>query len=135
MWDWQMQLSRYANLYRGAGFGVEKAFIQATVRDFTAQTSKQYGLDRQIHVIPVPLFDDATVEAFYSMKNKALENAMYMGTLPEPCSPKERWLDEGHPNDSTTPGRRCFKYCPVFSYCDLGIAAHSTAPPSDESTP
>ena len=129
MWNWQMQLSRYAQLYRGAGFAVEKAFIQATVRDFTAQTSRQYGLDRQIYVIPVSLFDDATVEAFYRMKNKALENAMYMLNIPEPCYPKERWLDKGHPNDSTTPGRRCGRYCPVWSFCELGINAHQAAAP------
>jgi len=136
MWDWQMQLSRYANLYRGYGFPVERAYIQATVRDFTAQTQRQYGLDRQIYVIPVPLFEDAMVEDFYKTKNAALEYALEHHLIPPPCSPSERWADEGV-TDLTTPGRRCLKYCPVYSFCDLGIKAHEVAPslPADENTP
>jgi hypothetical protein len=129
MFDWQMQLSRYANLYRRHGFEVDKAYIQATVRDFTAQTERQYGLDRQIYIIPVPLFQDDAVELYYHAANAAIEHALAMKELPPPCSPRERWLDEGDPEDRTTPGRRCAKYCPVWSFCELGINAHQPALP------
>lgn len=128
LWEWQMQLSRYAWMLRDAGFEVERAMIQATARDFNSQSARQYGLDRQIYLVPVEILPREIVIPFYIDKQTALLDALATGTLPPPCSPKERWADEGV-TDDTTPGRRCPGFCPVWSWCELGINAHQMALP------
>jgi hypothetical protein len=121
IFEWQMQLSRYAWLIRDAGFEVEQAFVQATARDFNMQNAKQYGLDRQIYIIPVEILPREVVLPYYIEKQNALIRAIAGMQMPPPCSPRETWE-----------GRRCSGFCPVWSYCDIGIAAHQTAETAKE---
>jgi len=123
IFEWQMQLSRYAWMIRDAGFEVERAFVQATARDFNAQNSRQYGLDRQIYIIPIDILSRDIVFAYYTEKQVALWSTLADNKIPPPCSDRETWE-----------GRRCQRYCPVWAYCDVGIAAHQTADPKEEIT-
>lgn len=131
VFEWQMQDSRYAWMLSGMGFPVEKIYVQVTVRDFTAQTARQYGLDRQIYVIPIDVFPKDVVEEFYRTKQAELSGYLSLGMIPPPCDPRERWAEEDV-NDLETPGRRCSGYCPVWSYCDLGIKAHEKTETEEE---
>ncbi|MBM2828697.1 MAG: hypothetical protein HW408_1229 [Actinobacteria bacterium] len=117
IFEWQMQLSRYAWMIKDAGFEVERAYVQATARDFNQQNARQYGLDRQIYIIPVEILAREVVVPFYLAKQEALLYALANKETPPPCAPKETW-----------DGRRCAGYCPVWQYCDVGIAAHQKAP-------
>jgi len=127
--DWQMQCSRYAWMLIDMGFPVEKIYVQATVRDFTKQTARQYGLDRQIYIIQLDVLPKDVVENFYRTRQAELAGYLSLGVIPPPCEPKERWADDDI-TDNTTPGRRCIGFCPVWSHCDLGIRAHEQ--PEDE---
>jgi hypothetical protein len=118
IFEWQMQLSRYAWMIRDAGFEVERAFVQATARDFNAQNAKQYALDRQIYIIPIDILSRETVVPYYIEKQDALLSALAEKKIPPPCNDRETWS-----------GRRCAGYCSVWSYCEIGIAAHETAEP------
>ena len=131
IFEWQMQDSRYAWMLTDAGFPVQRIYLQVTVRDFTAQTARQYGLDRQIYVIPLDIFAREVVEEFYRAKQGALKAFLAQGVLPPPCDPRERWCDDGV-NDFETPGRRCVSFCPVWKWCDLGIRAHEEPKPEEE---
>ena len=113
IFDLQMQISRYAWFYRDMGFAVFKALVQATIRDFNARTPVQYGVDRQIVVIPIPILDREVVMEFYRMKQDALIHALDKKELPPPCTDHETWE-----------GKRCQSYCPVWMHCDVGIKAH-----------
>jgi hypothetical protein len=108
-------------MIRDAGFEVERAFVQATARDFNAQNSRQYGLDRQIYIIPIEIMPRDIVFAYYTEKQDALLSALAEKKMPPPCSTRETWE-----------GRRCAGYCSVWSYCEIGIAAHETAEPKEE---
>lgn len=119
--EWRMQLSRYAMLLEKAGFPVKEIIVQVTVRDYNRQNARQYGLNRQIYVIPLERIPVDKVEEYYIRKTTALKEAFEKEELPPPCSPRERWLDEG---DGNLPGIRCQAYCPVWDHCDLGITAH-----------
>jgi hypothetical protein len=121
IFDWQMQLSRYAWMIRDAGFEVERAFIQATARDFNAQSAKQYGLDRQIYIIPIEILSRETVLSYYHAKQEALLSALAGKKMPPPCDSRETW-----------DGKRCVGYCPVWTWCDVGIAAHATIEPKED---
>jgi hypothetical protein len=123
VFEWQMQDSRYAWMLEDTGFTVQKIYVQVTVRDFNAMTPKMYALDRQIYVIPLDVFQRDTVEEFYKAKQGALKHFLEAKITPPPCDSRERWADEGV-IDYETPGRRCKNYCPVWSWCDLGIRAH-----------
>jgi len=122
IFEWQMQVSRYAWMLRDAGFEVERAIIQATARDYNAQNARQYGLNRQIYLIPIDILPRDVVMAYYLEKQNALRSALEKNEMPPPCSPRETWE-----------GRRCAGYCPVWHYCDVGIAAHQASPKEDES--
>lgn len=108
--DWAMQGSRYSWMLIDIGFPVDKYIVQATVRDFTRQTSRQYGLERQIYLIEIPILRRDQVVEFYALKSLRLKEALESGVMPEPCSPTERWDD-----------RRCIGYCPVVKFCDYGM--------------
>jgi hypothetical protein len=110
MLDLKMQLSRYAWMLQDAGFPVRRAWVQATVRDYTRLTARMYGLDRPIYLIQVPLYDRETVVTFYKKKQAALVHAIEFDELPEVCEPEERWDD-----------RRCISFCPVKKFCDYGL--------------
>lgn len=110
MYELQLQLSRYAHMIMDAGFPVEKAWVQATVRDYTAMTARMYGLSRQIYLIEVPILDRDTVVNYFQAKQKKLHLALETNTVPDICLPEERWEDD----------RRCRSYCPVRSFCDYG---------------
>jgi hypothetical protein len=121
----RMQLSRYGWMLIDAGFPVEHAFIQATVRDWTAQTSKQYGLDRKIYLIEIALFDRETVVTYYRAKRDALAAALKAyktnpDHMPEICSPYERWDD-----------RRCNGYCVVWDKCPHGRQVRAEVIPAE----
>jgi hypothetical protein len=105
--DWRMQGSRYAWMLMDTGFPVERYIVQVTVRDFTRMTARMYGLERQIYLIDIPLFDRDTVVNYYRAKQEAIDQALRLDTVPEPCSPTERWDD-----------KRCREYCPVSGFCD-----------------
>lgn len=125
--EWSMQLSRYAMLLEDVGFPVNEIIVQVTVRDFNAQTARQYGLDRQIYLIPLEKYPREIVETYYTEKRDALLSHLASNIMPPPCSPRERWLDEGTYNEETVltePGRRCGGYCPVWKHCGLGVKAH-----------
>ena len=111
--DWRMQLSRYSWMLIDAGFPVEKIMVQVTVRDFGAITARQYGLDRQIYLIPLELFPQDYVVDYYRTKQDALIHALETNEMPPPCNDYERWG-----------GKRCEKFCPIWEHCDVGIAAH-----------
>ncbi len=120
-WEWQMQLSRYAWMIQDAKFPVERCLVQATVRDYSAMTSKTYGLDRQIYVIEVPMLPREEVVSFYLQKQQALLDALFDGEMPPPCNDRETW-----------DGRRCAGYCPVWRWCDVGVKAHEQAAAAEE---
>jgi hypothetical protein len=124
IFDLQMQVSRYAMLWRSLGptFKVDKAFVQVTVRDFSkTMTPRMHGLDRAIYVIPIPLLDEETVSHFYMTKATALMEALDGGVMPPPCSPHEAW-----------DGKRCAAYCPVWMHCDEGQRWHDAPAPEEE---
>ena len=118
--EYRMQLSRYGWMLRDAGFRVDYVLLQATVRDWTEQTSKQYGLDRKIYLIEISMFDRDTVVNFYRARRDALLKALETDTMPDVCSPEERWND-----------RRCQKYCVVWNHCDHGRQVRATPLPKD----
>ena len=111
--DWRMQLSRYSWMLIDAGFPVEKIMVQVTVRDFGAIVARQYGLDRQIYLIPLELFPQDYVVDYYRTKQDALIHALETNEMPPPCNEHERWG-----------GKRCERFCPIWEHCDVGIAAH-----------
>lgn len=119
--EYRMQLSRYGWMLRDAGFRVDRVFLQATVRDWTKQTSKQYGLDRKIYLIEIPMFERDMVVNFYRGKRDALLKALETNTVPEKCSDEERWND-----------RRCIEYCPIWNHCDHGRQVRATVFPKEE---
>lgn len=125
--EWEMQLSRYAYMLEDAGFPVNEIVVQVTVRDFTRMTGKMYGLDRQIYLIRMDKLPKDFVEAYYAKKSKDLLFFLDKEIQPPPCSPSERWLDEGAYDNNTVntlPGTRCSGFCPVWTFCDLGIRGH-----------
>lgn len=127
--DLRMQCSRYAWMMRDNGFQVDRYKTQFTVRDYTKQTARQYGLDRQIYMFPVALFDRDTVVKFYQEKNKALVEAVEKNELPPICSARERWTNEATPPVDV----RCLGYCPVWFACPHGKQVRAEPlPPSTE---
>jgi hypothetical protein len=107
--DLTMQLSRYAWMLCDAGFPVEQAYVQATVRDYTAMTARMYALERQIYLISIEILPRDQVVAYYREKQTALLEALEKNELPSVCSTTERWED-----------KRCAGYCPVWYFCDHG---------------
>jgi hypothetical protein len=124
--DLRMQCSRYAWMMRDQGFKVDRYKAQFTVRDFTQQTASSYGLDRQIYMFPVALFDRETVVSFYQARNKALVEAVEKKEMPPVCSEHERWRnDKGE-------DVRCKRFCPVWFACDHGRQERATPMPKNE---
>jgi hypothetical protein len=124
--DLRMQCSRYAWMMRDMGYKVDRYKAQFTIRDFMQSTAKNSGLDRQIYMFPVTLFDRETVVSFYQARNKALCEAVEKKEMPPVCSEHERWR-----NDKGV-DVRCARFCPVWTACDWGRQARATPLPKNE---
>ena len=128
LFDLSMQLSRYAWMLRDMGLQVDRAKAQATLRDFNKKMAQQYGLDRKIYMVQVPLFDRDTVVKFYQAKGGALNEALEKKELPPICTEKERWTNEAVPPVDI----RCTGYCPVWLSCDHGRQVRAEITPTEE---
>lgn len=119
--EFRMQGSRYAWMLRDAGFRVDRYYVQVTVRDFNKMAARSYGLDRQIYLIEIPVFDRETVVAYYQAKQKALIEALEKNEIPPKCNDQETWDN-----------RRCAEYCSVWSHCDHGRQIRAELIPNSE---
>jgi hypothetical protein len=126
LFDLSMQFSRYAWLLRKNNFPVDIAKAQATIRDFNKRMGIQYGLDRKIYMLSVPLFDEETVTNFYRTKNNALNEALAKKELPPVCDRRERWTNDAGIDI------RCTGYCPVWAACDHGRQVRAEPIPEEE---
>lgn len=123
IFDLQMQLSRYAWMLRDLSRPVDRAKVQATIRDFNKGIAAKRGLDRKIYMIQIPMFDRDTVVNFYRAKNGALVEAVEKNVLPPVCDPRERWTNDAGVDV------RCAGYCPVWFACDHGRQARAEITP------
>ena len=104
-----LQVNNYRIMFEDVGFKVAEMFVQVAVRDFTAQTAKQYDLSEKMFLITIPLMPDAEVKDYFSRKAESLLYALQHKELPAMCDYEDRWG-----------GRRCKSYCEVFMYCPEG---------------
>jgi len=149
--EWVAQNSINALLMRRNDVPVKAAQIVAIFRDWSkmaAERKNDYP-DRQIAILPVPLWPEAETETYIRNRITAHE----LGKEDPPiCTPEERWerptrfalmkkgrkralklfereIDALAAADGASemkvelrPGEnvRCLHYCPVVSYCDFG---------------
>jgi len=110
-----LQVNNYRIMFEETGFKVAEMFVQVAVRDFTAQTAKQYDLTEKMFLIPVPFMPDTEVKDYFSRKAESLLYALQHKELPARCDYEERWG-----------GRRCRSYCEVSMYCPEGRKINKT---------
>lgn len=106
IFNWEMQDNNYRVMVEPLGFPVSKMFIQCTVRDGGTATARGNGVFKRIYKIPIRRIPDDEVRSFFSMKSKALIDALVSNTKPPMCSNRETWY-----------GRRCEKFCEVKEFC------------------
>lgn len=107
--DTALQLNYYRIMFEEAGFNVAELFVQVTVRDYSAQTAKQYNLTEKMFLIPMPFMPDDEVKDYFADKSERLCYALKDGVMPEMCDYDSRWG-----------GRRCKSYCEVAEFCPEG---------------
>lgn len=111
MEDYVLQINHYRLKIEALGFPVSKMIIQAMCRDYGLATAKSRGVTSQFYLMPVKRMDDSEVLDYFKTKAVALLSALESGSMPNPCSEKERW-----------DGRKCQGYCDVVSFCPEGLA-------------
>jgi len=109
--DYTLQLNHYRTKIEALSFPVSKMIIQATVRDYGLATATSRGVTSQFYLMPVKRMDDSEVLDYFQNKSYALLSALESGSMPAPCSERERW-----------DGRKCQGYCDVVSFCPEGLA-------------
>lgn len=111
--DTALQLNHYRLMFEEVGFKIVELFVQVTVRDYSAQTSKQYNLTEKMFLIPMPFMPDNEVRDYFTDKSERLCYALKDGVMPEMCDYDSRWG-----------GRRCRFYCEVAEFCPEGRAVN-----------
>ena len=104
--DWSWQINFYRYLLESNGYGVDKMFVQATVRDAGLQIARERGIVGKIYMIEVPYIDNEHLLERYITKREALLSALANDELPEKCTDEETWN-----------GMKCESYCSVREVC------------------
>tara|TARA_R110002051_G_scaffold874_1_gene4196 strand:+ start:13500 stop:14381 length:882 start_codon:yes stop_codon:yes gene_type:complete len=104
--DWGWQLNWYRYLLEKKGYEVDTMYIQITLRDGGLQVAQQKGLDKNIYLIPIPKYDDESLENKFLEARDSLVKALKCDNMPNKCTPKETWN-----------GRKCEMYCEVRDLC------------------
>ena len=89
---------------------VNALYTQITVRDGGTYLAKGRGINKNIYLLPVAIWSDEVVRAYFDHKKEALLHALEHQEMPELCSSSESW-----------DGRRCEGYCEVAPFCPRGI--------------
>jgi hypothetical protein len=95
--EWEEQVNPYAWLLRKAGFPVEKAQINAIIKDWRRGESLKYPDYPKVPFvkIPVKLWSFEEQQAFVEHRVEVWKNALQTPIEQLPyCSPKERWKSE-----------------------------------------
>ena len=111
-----MQLNRYRIFLERVGFPIRKMKIQATVRDGGTYMAINRKIDRNLYVFEIPRLEDRLVIDYFSRKSADLVEAITKEEMPAPCQPDECWE-----------GRKCGKFCDVWSFCPQGREARERA--------
>ncbi|MDD3021833.1 MAG: hypothetical protein PHX61_12770 [Alphaproteobacteria bacterium] len=112
--DQSLQLNLYRMMIEESGFPVKKMFLDIAVRDGNTYLAHQRGIIKNAYLIPVPHMSNDEVLAYFLPKRDALLWHLEAGTMPEPCTPEERWAN------ASGIGNKCLKYCNVAEFCDIG---------------
>jgi hypothetical protein len=148
--EWQAQASMEALLMRRNGYEVKRSQVVAIFRDWSkmAAARKTDYPDKQVTILPIPLWDDAKTETY--IKNRIIAHELGRENPPV-CTEAERWtkprkfalMKKGQKRavklfereaealeraDRPSlyvverPGEetRCLFYCGVSQYCDFG---------------
>jgi len=81
-------------------------YIQVTLRDGGLRVAQDRGLDKNIYLIEVPLYDDEVLENRFLKARDNLVRALETDNLPKKCTDEETWN-----------GRKCQSYCEVRYLC------------------
>jgi hypothetical protein len=100
------QQNCYRMILERAGFPVDSMALWLYVRDYNAQTARQYKLDRKWYRALIRREDDEVVLRYARHRYERLEQATLTGTALR-CSEAETWQ-----------GKRCDGWCPVRAACD-----------------
>tara|TARA_R100000808_G_C2139851_1_gene147731 strand:+ start:977 stop:1858 length:882 start_codon:yes stop_codon:yes gene_type:complete len=104
--DWAWQVNWYRYLLNKSGYEVDKMYIQVTLRDGGLRVAQDRGLDKNIYLIEVPLYDDEVLENRFLKARDNLVRALETDNLPKKCTDIETWN-----------GRKCQSYCEVRYLC------------------
>lgn len=104
--DWAWQVNWYRYLLNKSGYEVDKMYIQVTLRDGGLRVAQDRGLDKNIYLIEVPLYDDEVLENRFLKARDNLVHALETDNLPKKCTDIETWN-----------GRKCQSYCEVRYLC------------------
>ena len=104
--DWAIQLNYYRMLLEGAGFKVNRMYIQALCRDASLRIAQERGIDKPVYIIGINKISDHWLTRYFQHKAKLLRKAMETRTLPAICSVRERWGN-----------RKCLDYCAARENC------------------
>jgi hypothetical protein len=95
--DWADQLNPYAYFLKGAGFPVEKLYINAILKDWRRSEARKYPDYPKIPFVrlEIPLWTTEQTEKFIKDKIKEYKIAINLADEELPvCTPKERWAKE-----------------------------------------
>jgi hypothetical protein len=104
--DWGWQVNWYRYLLEKSGYEVDKMYIQVTLRDGGIRVAQDRGLDKNIYLIKVPLYDNQVLENKFLKARDNLVHAIETDNLPQKCTDEETWN-----------GRKCQSYCEVRHKC------------------
>ncbi len=101
----ELQLNMYRIMLKELDMDISRMALQVTVRDGGTMASRNYGIDKNIYMIPVQEMGDSQCMEYFSNKADQVKLALSGGGA-EPCSDEETWNQ-----------RRCKDYCPVNIAC------------------
>jgi len=105
-WEWVLQTNRYAIWLKEDDKPVEHIMIEVIVRDGGLMAARNYGVDKNIIIIEIPILNKDYVLDYFNRKRKMLLKAIALSWAPK-CNSLESWE-----------GRKCDGYCPVSEECN-----------------
>jgi len=112
-WEWTLQTNRYAIWLEDSNRPVEKIKIEVILRDGGTMSARNYGIEKKIEVIDIPILNREYVLHYFERKRKMLILAIALSWAPR-CNNVDSW-----------DGRKCLNYCPVSNFCKEMSNEHS----------
>ena len=105
-WEWTLQTNRYAIWLEDSNRPVEKIKIEVILRDGGTMSARNYGIEKKIEIIEIPILNRDYILHYFERKRKMLMLAIALSWAPI-CNDIDSWN-----------GKKCDGFCPVKEWCD-----------------